>query len=332
MKINRLILLLIAFAITTGATAQTLDEIKVKMNEAGEKYNAKDFTGAIPLFKQTLEMISTALNDNTEQLEKDATKFMGDSYRRNGMALAKEKKYRDAISVLVEARKIFLNTDVVSLRNVENLISACYNRLAAEKIDKKEYDAAAAICMEGVKQNKRDIKLMILAAQCKEKAGKDNEAIAIYEEAMALGKSLSRLKADGIRASEMLVNGQLVRAKTYLDKGNTKAALERVDVALKYAPKNPKAELFKIQIYFKSKNYSSVVKLAPAIIEIQRTLADKSALYFYIGASYVGLNNESAAITNYKKVTGGPNVPEAKRQIIQLTKNIEAKKKNAENA
>lgn len=327
MRLSRLILLFFATMATAVVSAQTLNDISVKMNEGGKLFNEKKYAQAIPLFKSTLDMIKKSDAEGTEAIEKQAKGLLADSYRFHAMTLAHGKKFDQAIAEFKLAIAAYDKAgNIAGKRKSEGFISSCYASMAGEKIKVKDFQGASQICMLGLEANKMDTKLMFLDANCKEQMNKDAEAIAMYQKIMDIASKTPRLKADGAKAKDMLINGQLSAASELSKKGKTQEALTKINNALKFAPKDPKAELMKIQIYSKAKDYASVIKFGPAAIAAQTIAAEKSTLYFMIGAAYVGINDNANALENYKKVTAGPNVAAAKAQITEITKSMEQPK------
>lgn len=327
MRLSRLILLFFAIMATTVVSAQTLNDISVKMNEGGKMFNEKKYAQAIPLFKSTLDMIKKSDAEGTEAIEKQAKGLLADSYRFHAMTLAQGKKFDQAIAEFKLAVAAYDKAGNISgKRKAEGLISSCYASMAGDKIKAKDFQGASKICMLGLEANKMDTKLMFLDANCKEKMNKDAEAIAVYQKIMEIASKTPRLKADGNRAKDMLINGQLAAAADLSKAGKTQDALVKIGNALKFAPKDPKAELMRIQIYSKAKDYASVIKFGPAAIAAQTVAAEKSNLYFMVGAAYVGINDNPNALINYKKVTTGANVAAAKAQIEAIAKSTEQPK------
>ena len=332
MKISKLILLLLVAFSTTTVSAQTLNEISVQMNKAGELYNGKKYAEAITEFNKTLKMISTTTEEGVEAIEGSANKLVANSYRLNGMTLARARKFDAAIAELKNAAKSYSKVgDIMNQRKSESLVSACYGGMAADKAKAKDYNGAAEVCLKGIAENKMDTKLMLLAAHYYEKANKNAESIMMYEKVITLANKSSRFRADGKKASNFLVNGQLAAASKLAEKGKTQDAIDRINVALKYNPKSYKAQLMRLQTYFKAKNYANVIKYAPEAATTQLNSSTKSDVYFMLGASYVGLNQHDKALASYKKVIAGGSVAAAKAQIAVINKNLAAAAKNAAN-
>ncbi len=329
MRICKILLFFVVMLSVSTVYAQSRDEIATVLNEAGEAMNNKDYPGAIKKFEEGLKMLGeTDELEAVEELEPLANKGLGQVYRTQGMILAHSKKYEEALVEFKKSVEYYKSAnEIIMQRNVENLISTCYIRLATTKAKAKQYTAAIGICNEGLKLNPNDTKLMILMAQCYERSGKDAQAIATYEKVMALGERIARLRADGQKAREFLINSQLADAVKLSEKGNKTAALAKVKVAEKYNPTSPQTALIKINIYSKAKDYNAVVAQGPAALKLQKNNVGRSEINFMIGAAYVGLGNNVSALKHYKLVTTGKNLQTAKSQITQLNTAIKAAQK-----
>ncbi len=326
MKISKILLSLVALFSVASSYAQTRDEIAIKMNEAGELMNKKDYVGAITIFEESLKMAQTTDEiEAMEELEPLANRNLGLAYRSLGMVSAHSKKYDVALNDFKKALTYLkAASDIVMQRNVEALISKCYTQLVGTQANAKQFTEAIGVCNEGLKTNPNDTKLMILLAQCYEKSGKDAESIATYEKVMDIAKRIPRLRSDGDKALDLLINGQLVQAVKLSEKGQYTNALSKITVAQKYEANSPQTAKIKLNIYSKAKNYNAIVKEGPAILALQTDAVGKSEVSFMIGAAYVALNKPAEAIKYYKQVTTGTNMHTAKTQITQLEANIKA--------
>lgn len=167
---------------------------------------------------------------------------------------------------------------------------------------------------------------MILAAQCYQKGGDDAKSIEMYGKVIELGNKFPRLKNDGVKASGLLVNGQLAAANELLTKGDNAGALARVNTALKYSPDSVEATLIKMSIYNKAKNYNAIIAEGPAMVNSISDAGTKSDINFMIGAAYIAKDDKQNALAYYGKVSAGKYVQQAKDQIAQINKALEGAK------
>lgn len=326
MKFTKLVMAFALSMLVTGVYAQTRDEIAVKMNAAGEAMNAKNYKDASEKFAEAYKMIQSSTDEAAIEIEPEAIKNLGYALRGYGMTLAQAKDYENAITQFEDAIKYFkLGANIQMQRNVENLIVSCYQYEANEMVKLKKYDEAAAICVAAIKENPQATKLMLLAAQCYNKSNKPAEAVAMYEKVIELGNKTPRLKSDGNKAQEMLVEGLIADATKLAAAKSYTAAIQKVDSAEKYA-KTADTQSLKMSIYGQAKDNNSIVKFGPAAANAQTDASKKSDINFMVGASYVALGDNAKALEYYKKVTTGKYLETAKTQITDIEKNLAATK------
>ena len=87
--------------------------------------------------------------------------------------------------------------------------------------------------------------------------------------------------------------------------------------------KNPASALFqnvRLQAYANKKDYAKVIELGEAAAAAQTEAADKSLMYYLLGAAYNAKEMKDQAIAAFQKVTDGPAAENAKAVLAELTK------------
>ncbi len=326
MKICKILLLLVVALTVSNSYAQTRDDIAGKMNEGGKAINAKDYDTAIKHFTEAAGMLETTEDaDAIMELQERLYSDLGMSYRAKGMGLAHGKKFDEALPIFTKSVENYkLAGNIMMQRDVERFISACYTQLVGVKSKAKKYNEAIEVCKEGLKLNANDTKLMILLAQCYDMAGNEKESIATYDKVIALAKRLPRLRNDGEKAKELVVNAQIKAAATLSEKGNKNGAIAKIKFAETYDPKSPILANTKLNIYSRAKDYKAVIANAPAALKLQTNAVGRSEVNYFLGAAYTALNNKPEAIKYYKLVTTGKYLQPSKSQITELNAAIKA--------
>lgn len=319
MKKIKLTLALVAVFFTCSAFAQTAQEVQAKFNEAAAAFNAKQFVQAVPLFEEVVSMGAMAEGDVSGILTQAKT-FLYKSYMNAGKISAQARNFDVAIDMFRKANKITIS--LVEKNNADKMVTACYNAQIGAKRKAGDMAGAAAIANEGYQANKRDFRIGTLAAQSYADMGNTAKALEIYDEIIALGKTprFVNAAADAKKRAGNTMLGAAIKSITAKD--YTKALTE-VETALKYSPKDSRAELARIQILNDSKNYTKLVQYGPEAIAAQKTALNKSNAAFMVAIAYQELKNNPKAIEYYKQVVDGASKETAAKLVVQLSKQAE---------
>ncbi|MDE5694741.1 MAG: hypothetical protein K2H77_02025, partial [Alistipes sp.] len=87
--------------------------------------------------------------------------------------------------------------------------------------------------------------------------------------------------------------------------------------------KNPESALFqnvRLQAYANKKDYAKVIELGEAAAAAQTDEADKSLMYYLLGAAYNARDMKQQAIDAFKQVTAGPAAQSAAAALAELSK------------
>mgnify|MGYP000443923510 CR=1 FL=1 len=87
--------------------------------------------------------------------------------------------------------------------------------------------------------------------------------------------------------------------------------------------KNPQSALaqnVRLQAYANKKDYAKVIELGQAAADVQTDPADKSLMYYLLGAAYNAKEMKPQAIAAFKQVTDGPAAENAKAALAELSK------------
>ncbi len=87
--------------------------------------------------------------------------------------------------------------------------------------------------------------------------------------------------------------------------------------------KNPESALFqnvRLQAYANKKDYAKVIELGESAAAAQTDEADKSLMYYLLGAAYNAREMKPQAIAAFKQVTAGPAAQNAAAALAELSK------------
>ena len=94
---------------------------------------------------------------------------------------------------------------------------------------------------------------------------------------------------------------------------------EEADDLLAKNPQSALAQNVRLQAYANKKDYAKVIELGQAAADAQTDPADKSLMYYLLGAAYNAKEMKPQAIAAFKQVTDGPAAENAKAALAELS-------------
>ncbi len=311
-------LLAVAMLLCTAVSAQTVDEVNAKFNEAGALINAKNYAEAIPALEAVIDMgqkVGAEALETTEQCQK----LLPTLYLTYGRQLAGAQKFDDAIANLKKAEDYGELYGVPAAKNnASNTISQIYLMMGGEAYNSGDYAKAIEVFSKGYEAAPNNTQLALYLAESYDKVDSLSQAMEIYKGIMAL--THSRYAADVEKAKTELATTLLARAAAAAGTNNLDGVVKYTGDILEFDPANADATLLRVQVANNAKNYAKVIEYGPAAIEAQTDPVKKSTAYFLVGAAYQNTDNKAKAIEAFKNVTAGDNVAQAKKLIADLSK------------
>ena len=96
--------------------------------------------------------------------------------------------------------------------------------------------------------------------------------------------------------------------------------IKMADDLLAKNPQSALAQNVRLQAYANKKDYAKVIELGQAAADAQTDPADKSLMYYLLGAAYNAKEMKPQAIAAFKQVTDGPAAENAKAALAELSK------------
>ena len=96
--------------------------------------------------------------------------------------------------------------------------------------------------------------------------------------------------------------------------------IKMADDLLAKNPESALAQNVRLQAYANKKDYAKVIELGQAAADAQTDAADKSLMYYLLGAAYNAKEMKPQAIAAFKQVTDGPAAENAKAALAELSK------------
>lgn len=295
--------------IVGSVSAQTIEELGLKMKEAGELINAKKYVESIPVLEQVITMGIDVEGDDAAAIVSQAQGLMPKMFMQKAIALVQAKNMTGALEALNKAEELGdLYGDATTVRNASRTASNIYMAMGIENFNAKEYAKALEIFLKGTKQDPDNIKLAYLTAKSYAELGNLSQATELYRRVIAAGAANSRYEKDSVASVADLNIYTLVA----ISDAAAASDIATASTLLKAIPTNADANLIVIQLANKLKNYDAVIADADAAYAAQTDPAKKSEVAYLAGVAYQNKDNKAKAVEFLKKVTAGPNVAAAK--------------------
>lgn len=313
-KIKMILSLAAATMLSAAVSAQTLDEVNAKFNEAGAAMQGRDFGKAATLFDEAIQLGATVGAD-AQPVINQAQTYLLQSLIQGGSAAAQAQNFDEAIRLLGQAREraeLYGNTQLQLMAGQR--LGAVYLVSGADAFNNERYDEAIEIFGAGYAVDPRNTDMAINLASSYNKVGNLEKALEIYDAVIALEGTHSRYAEAAAKARAARSTAVLVKASEAATAGNTDEALRLAGLI----PDDPTAAMLRLQVANNAKNYQAVTEFGDAAAEVQTDDEAKSNAYFLLGAAYQNLGNKVKAIEAFRKVTAGPNAAQARTLIGTL--------------
>ena len=312
------------FALLAVAAASAQSEVIAKFNEGATAVQSKNYASAITLFEQVIDKGMDSEDNTVLNCVATAKKYLPTCYQGVGLSAASQKNYPKAIEYLTKAADIAeLYGNTTAKQKANMILAKVYQVQGGEAFNAKDYATAASVFEKGYKANPRNAEMALNLATSYCELGKYDEGMAIYDK---ICKMPADKYADAIAKAE-------ANKKLYTHTHIALMQLEKnwdgvIAMADKIETTEPDlAAEIRIKAYSGKGDYEKVIELGEAAAAVQTTDETKSAIYFFVGASYNDKYNASGnkdvasrekAIAALKKVTAGSCVEAAKAALAGL--------------
>lgn len=306
----------LAAALTVlGASAQTKEEVGLKMKEAGELINNKKLVEAIPVVEEVIKM-GQAVGADAVDITSEAQKLLPKLYLQKGVESVRAQKLDEAIAACDKAGNLAdLQGDVMTTRQAGRFVSNIYMSIGITSFNAKDYTKALESFQKGLKQDPENIQLAYFTAKSYAEMGQLEQAMELYKQVIAAGTENSKYAKQATDAKADMDNYMLVAASEAAQAGD----IEKVQTYVAAVPENADANLLLIQTANNLKKYDVVVAKGADAYAAQTDDTKKSDVAFLIGVAYQNKGNNAKAAEWLRKVTAGSNVAAAKELLTSVT-------------
>ena len=306
----------LAAALTVlGASAQTKEEVGLKMKEAGELINNKKLVEAIPVVEEVIKM-GQAVGADAVDITSEAQKLLPKLFLQKGVESVRAQKLDEAIAAFEKAENLAdLQGDVMTTRQAGRFVSNIYMSIGITSFNAKDYTKALESFQKGLKQDPENIQLAYFTAKSYAEMGQLEQAMELYKQVIAAGTENSKYAKQATDAKADMDNYMLVAASEAAQAGD----IEKVQTYVAAVPENADANLLLIQTANNLKKYDVVVAKGADAYAAQTDDTKKSDVAFLIGVAYQNKGNNAKAAEWLRKVTAGSNVAAAKELLTSVT-------------
>lgn len=309
-----------AILVSLNVSAQTVNDVNTKYNEAAALVTGKKYAEAIPVLNETIELglkVPEAMETVT-----NAQKLLPVCYYMKGGLQMKAGQYEAAVADFEKAVETGeLYGDITRATQAKSWISKLYTQMAADAFNSNDYKKAAEIFAKGYAANPKDTDLALNLAMSYCEMGDTTNGYKTYREVIALEEvNATKYKEAADQAKEKLSYYMLLEASKAAEAEDYAKVYALVESLLSVDPNSASGYMMLIQTANNQKDWNKVIEKGEAAAAAQTDPVLKSEAYFLLGAAYQNIDNKPKAIEAYKMVTEGNNVATAKAQITALSK------------
>ncbi|MDE5944634.1 MAG: tetratricopeptide repeat protein [Rikenella sp.] len=316
MKQIKLLGAMLVAVITIGsASAQSVEEVGLKMKEAGELLNNKKLVEAIPVLEEVIRMGNAAGADAAD-IVSEAQKYLPTCYQQKGADLYKAQKIDEAIEAFTRASDLAdLQGDVMMTRKMGRTVSQLYMMQGIAAFNGKNYAKALESFGKGREQDPDNVQLAYFTAKSHAELKELDKAIELYKQVIERGTENSKFEKQAADAKADMDNYLLVATSEAAKAGD----IEKVQAYVAAIPENANANLLLIQTANNLKKYDIVTAKGAEAYAAQTDDAQKSNVAYLIGVAFQNRGNNTKAAEWLRKVTAGQYVAQAKALLADVT-------------
>lgn len=314
----KLPLLALFIGLVSFAKAQDLNAAGAKFNEGLELDNAKNYSGAIAAWEQSLS-ICNAIGVDAEELKSTVQKKLGYTYFKEGITQYKKKSFDDAIKALKNAEKTANAVDdSKTAAQAATYIPKIYSSKGLDFLVNKDYDSAIKTFDEALEYDPKCIDAFYGKGMTYKDMDQLDLAAEAFDKVIAFGEgnnSAEKKVSSSLEAAQIMFEA---KAASELQLEHNSEALALLNKALKYSQSSPNTFYLLCLANNKLKNWEATIEAGTKALALSGV--DVSSINFELGKAYEGNGDTSNACAAYKKVTSGPNVAAAAFQIKEVLK------------
>lgn len=316
MKQIRLLGAMLVAAMTIGSvSAQSVEEVNLKMKEAAELLNGQKLVEAIPVLEEVVRM-GSAVGADAVDIVSEAQKYLPTCYQQKGANLYKAQKIDEAIAAFTKAGDLAdLQGNTMMARKMSRTVSQLYMGQGIGAFNAKNYAKALESFQKGYECDQDNVQLAYYTAKSYAELKEWDKAVELYRQVIDKGTGNSKFEKQAADAKTDMENYLLVAISDAAKAGD----IEKVQAFAAQIPESANANLLLIQTANNLKKYDVVIAKGADAYAAQTDDAQKSNVAYLIGVAYQNRGNNAKATEWLRKVTAGPNAAAAKSLLTDIT-------------
>lgn len=305
-----------AFALLASLSLWAQDVTTI-YNEAAAEYGAKNFASAAAKFEQVIDLGID--NDDAASLVATAKSTLPKCYFMLGGGAMRTKDYQAALENFTKSAELAeLYGDMQQMAKSNGWVAKIYQVQGGDAFNNKDYTTAAEIFAKGYAADPDNTSMALNLAMSYCEMGEYEKGMEIYEAIAA--KTHPKYAEDAAKAKEMMALYTNNKVAEMQNAGDYDGIIALADAQLEKYPASALFQNVRLQAYANKKDYTKVIELGEAAAAAQTEEADKSLMYYLLGAAYNAHDMKAQAIAAFKQVTAGTAVENAAAALVELQK------------
>jgi tetratricopeptide (TPR) repeat protein len=301
-----------------NVSAQSVSDAGNLYNQANQQFKNKAYGQAVKLYEKALQTCKD-VGPDAFSLQSQVSTQLAKTQIYYGVALAKEKKFDEGISQLMNSVKLATSAgDAKTASMAKHYASLVYFFKGNSLFVQKDYTGAYAQYQEALKLDPNNLVVYVNMS----KTALEQKDFAKMDATIAKMKPLINNDVKGPQyygqVRQMAFAAYLNAGAMALQKEKYTDALSDFDKANGFYSGSATLYYYVALANVKLKRWDAAISNGQKALGMERN--SKSDIYFTLGQAYEGKGLKDSACKEYKNVKTGPNVAAAKYQIKTVLK------------
>ncbi|MFI3264145.1 MAG: tetratricopeptide repeat protein [Rikenellaceae bacterium] len=312
-------LLLTLFAATAAFVASAQEDVTALYNSAASAYGEKKFDVAVENFNKVVDLGMD--DDSAASMVATAKSYIPKCYYQIGGRAMQSGDYDAALeNFTLSANYAELWDDMATQHKANGWIAKLYQKQGGDAFNAQDYATAKEVFAKGYASDPTNTEMANWLGICYCETDEFDEGMAIFSKISEMGAKNPKYADAAVDAQKNMAIYTNNRVAALQAEGDNDGIIAMAESILATDPTNATAEKVRLQAYYDKKDYAAVAASAETAAAAQTDEAEKSNVYFILGASYNDREMKDQAIAAFKKVTEGPNAEIAAATIAELSK------------
>ncbi len=312
-------LILTLFAATAAFVASAQEDVTSLYNAGAAAYGEKKFDVAIENFNKVVDLGMD--DDSAASMVATAKSYIPKCYYQVGGRAMQSGDYDAALeNFTLSAEYAELWDDMSTQHKANGWIAKLYQKQGGDAFNAQDYATAKEVFAKGYASDPTNTEMANWLGICYCETDEFEEGMAIFSKISEMGAKNPKYADAAADAQKNASIYTINRVAALQAEGDNDGIITMAESILAADPTSAIAEKVRLQAYYDKKDHAAVTAAAEAAAAAQTDEAEKSNIYFILGASYNDRQMTDQAVAAFKKVTAGPNAEVAAATVAELTK------------